>query len=78
MDTPIFEYIKNKRAVFEVRHYIIQQKPVQDKMGVSQFKGVRSSQDGFTSQRSMITEDDAEAMEKNDYIVLGYVKVPLL
>jgi hypothetical protein len=28
MDTSIFEYIKNKRAVFEVRHYIIQQKPV--------------------------------------------------
>ena len=26
----------------------------------------------------MITEDDAEAMDKNDYIVLGFVKVPLI
>ena len=24
MDTKIFEYLKNKRAVFEVRHYIIE------------------------------------------------------
>mmetsp|Transcript_34710 Transcript_34710/g.53262 ORF Transcript_34710/g.53262 Transcript_34710/m.53262 type:complete len:83 (+) Transcript_34710:5266-5514(+) len=24
MDTKIFEYLKNKRAVFEVRHYIVQ------------------------------------------------------
>lgn len=23
MDTNIFEYLKNKRAVFEIRHYII-------------------------------------------------------
>lgn len=23
MDTNIFEYLKNKKAVFEVRHYII-------------------------------------------------------
>lgn len=24
MDTKIFEYLKNKRAIFEVRHYIIE------------------------------------------------------
>ena len=24
MDTKIFEYLKNKRAVFEVRHYIVE------------------------------------------------------
>ncbi len=24
MDTKIFEYLKNKRAVFEIRHYIIE------------------------------------------------------
>ena len=26
MDTKIFEYLKNKRAVFEIRHYIIESK----------------------------------------------------
>jgi hypothetical protein len=26
MDTKIFEYLKNKRAVFEIRHYIVQSK----------------------------------------------------
>jgi len=26
MDTKIFEYLKNKRAVFEVRHYIVESK----------------------------------------------------
>lgn len=24
MDTNIFEYLKNKKAIFEVRHYIIE------------------------------------------------------
>jgi len=24
MDTKIFEYLKNKRAVFEIRHYIVE------------------------------------------------------
>ena len=26
MDTGIFEYLKTKRAVFEIRHYIIERK----------------------------------------------------
>lgn len=26
MDTKIFEYLKNKRAVFEIRHYIVESK----------------------------------------------------
>jgi hypothetical protein len=26
MDTNIFEYLKNKKAVFEIRHYIIERK----------------------------------------------------
>jgi hypothetical protein len=26
MDTGIFEYLKNKKAIFEVRHYIIEKR----------------------------------------------------
>ena len=73
MNTRIFEYLKNKRAVFEVRHYIIQsakQKLNQLRMS-AQWKG-----DNVDLQEDSV--DDQTAMESADYIVLGFVKVPLL
>ena len=33
MDTSIFEYLKNKKAIFEVRHYIIEKKNDLDDTG---------------------------------------------
>ncbi len=30
MDTNIFEYLKNKKAVFEIRHYIIEKKDLEE------------------------------------------------
>jgi hypothetical protein len=33
MDTSIFEYLKNKKAIFEVRHYIIEKKNDFDESG---------------------------------------------
>ena len=33
MDTNIFEYLKNKKAVFEIRHYIIERKGGMDDTG---------------------------------------------
>lgn len=33
MDTNIFEYLKNKKAVFEVRHYIIEKQGYLDDTG---------------------------------------------
>ena len=58
MDTKIFDYLKTKRAVFEVRHYI---------------HGHQSS--GF----DRVSADTLEGqMEGQDFITLGYVRVPLL
>jgi hypothetical protein len=37
MDTSIFEYLKNKRAVFEVRHYIINSDKEQEPKFMSSF-----------------------------------------
>ena len=58
MDTKIFDYLKTKRAVFEVRHYI--NKP----------------QSALNDRVSVNTLDDQ--MEGQDFITLGYVRVPLL
>lgn len=79
MDTKIFEYLKNKRAVFEVRHYIVESKR-------QKVNKLRESQ-AFSGMNSRILDDD-EASEDTiqeedvlgncDYIVIGYVKVPLL
>lgn len=75
MDTKIFEYLKNKRAIFEVRHYIIEsQRQKVTKM--------RESQNDFNQRdfdnESQKTIEDEDAIENCDYIVLGYVRVPLL
>ena len=72
MDTNIFEYLKNKKAVFEVRHYIIEKNL--DDTGRQTFD--------YKSQSSMSQNneenDQAELIKENDFIVLGYVRVPLL
>ena len=58
MDTKIFDYLKNKRAVFEVRHYI--NKP-------------------HSALNDRVSIDNLEdQMEGQDFITLGYVRVPLL
>lgn len=46
MDTKIFDYLKTKRAVFEVRHYL--------------------------------QPNDRESDPSDNYLTLGYVRVPLL
>lgn len=46
MDTKIFDYLKTKRAVFEVRHYL--------------------------------QPNDREGDPRDNYLTLGYVRVPLL
>ena len=56
MDTKIFDYLKTKRAVFEVRHYI-------------------NSQTSALNDRVSVDENQ---MEGEDFITLGYVRVPLL
>ena len=58
MDTKIFDYLKTKRAVFEVRHYI------------------NNPQNAFNDRA--INETLNEDMEGQDFITLGYVRVPLL
>lgn len=61
MDTKIFDYLKTKRAVFEVRHYINSQCQPSDAFND------RASQETLSQQ-----------MEGQDFITLGYVRVPLL
>ena len=55
MDTKIFDYLKTKRAVLEVRHYL----------------------NRHTSSLNERVSCD-EQMEGQDFITLGYVRVPLL
>ena len=57
MDTKIFDYLKSKRAVFEVRHYIL--------------SNIKKNEEFAASVSST-------ADQKNDFITLGYVRVPLL
>ena len=51
MDTKIFEYLKNKRAVFEIRHYIIESKK-------QKMNKLRMNQTGGDDFNSRIFEDD--------------------
>ena len=56
MDTPIFEYLKTKRAVFEIRHYIIDSnKNVYNRGG--KVRKINHS-DGDESNRSDLTEEE--------------------
>ena len=76
MDTSIFEYLKSKKAVFEVRHYIIdaEQRQAQH-VSLSNHKSHST-----VSQVSQHTDEqeEAELLKESDYIVLGQVRVPLL
>ena len=75
MDTKIFEYLKNKRAVFEVRHYILEserQKQARRRQWVDDDVNDR---DDAESQTTVVEED---VLSQADYIVLGHVRVPLL
>ena len=80
MDTKIFEYLKNKRAVFEIRHYIIESK----KQKMKKLRMMNQTGEDFNSR---IFEDDEvsentildeDVIEQCDYITLGFVRVPLL
>ena len=80
MNTKIFEYLKNKRAVFEVRHYIIEsQKQKIDKVRRSAANTAdlndRIQNDEIATERTIL-DDDVES--KCDFLVLGYVRVPLI
>ena len=82
MDTKIFEYLKNKRAVFEVRHYIIEStKQKMNKMRQSRANvvgGDLNERTDFNDDESQQTVADDDVIDKCDYIVLGFVRVPLL
>ena len=75
MNTRIFEYLKNKRAVFEVRHYIIQSAK-QKVTKLRQSANCRGGLDDIVLEEESI--DDKMALASCDYITLGHVKVPLL
>lgn len=77
MDTKIFEYLKNKRAVFEIRHYIVESKRHKVNKLRESFSAVNSRMldDGDVSEDTIQEED---ILEQCDFIVIGYVKVPLL
>lgn len=51
MDTSIFEYLKNKKAVFEIRHYIIEKKDLEETGKVTSDGKSRSNM----SQHSLYT-----------------------
>ena len=79
MDTKIFEYLKNKRAVFEIRHYIVQSKKQKiHTMRQSQVYNTDLNNRLFDENESDGTIIDEDVMSQCDYIVIGYVKVPLL
>ena len=61
MDTKIFDYLKTKRAVFEVRHYI------------------NNPQHHMSALNDRVSLDSLnEQLEGQEFITLGYVRVPLL
>lgn len=64
MDTDIFEYLKTKRAIFEVRHYFTEDEQTFLKLGQSMVEDSEASSDFDTKER--------------DFITLGYAKVPLI
>ena len=80
MDTKIFEYLKNKKAVFEIRHYIVESKrqKVTKIRENESFSGINSRifDENDNGSEGTIQEDDV--LNECDYIVIGYVKVPLL
>ena len=73
MNTKIFEYLKNKRAVFEVRHYIVESSK-------QKTRKMRQSYANTVNDRVEFDDliEDEDVIGNCDYIVLGYVKVPLL
>ena len=62
MDTKIFDYLKSKRAVFEVRHYIMNS----------------GQQRAFTADQQSTSSIEVDELERNDFITIGFVRVPLL
>jgi hypothetical protein len=76
MDTRIFEYLKNKRAVFEVRHYIVESK----KQKISKLRASQSFNERvtFDDEESENTIQDEDVLSQCDFITIGHVKVPLL
>jgi len=82
MDTKIFEYLKNKRAVFEIRHYIIES----NKQKLNKLRQSRTAAAGGElnarllddEEMSEYTIQDEEVLDQCDYIILGFVRVPLL
>jgi hypothetical protein len=79
MDTKIFEYLKNKRAVFEVRHYIVQSKKQKiNKLRESQAYKDEMNNRIFDDDASEHTIADDDVIGQCDYIVIGYVRVPML
>lgn len=76
MDTKIFEYLKNKRAIFEIRHYIVESKKQKiTKLRASQTLDERVV---FDDDESEQTIQDDDVLSQCDFIVIGHVKVPLL
>ena len=73
MDTNIFEYLKNKKAIFEVRHYIIEGRKAPNQPAMATESDQRSQ-----ASSSAEENDEKDLMNECDYIVLGHVRVPLL
>ena len=58
MDTKIFEYLKNKRAVFEIRHYIIEsEKQKMAKIRNNDDVNLRDDFDDVASQNTITDEE---------------------
>jgi hypothetical protein len=82
MDTKIFEYLKNKRAVFEIRHYIIES----NKQKLNKLRQSRTAAAAGELNARLLNDDemseytiqDEEVLDQCDYIILGFVRVPLL
>lgn len=75
MEEKIFDYLKNKKAVFEVRHYIINSQPKDPKY----LSSALLNREQLESHRTDMTEEEEKTvLKENDYIVIGYVRVPLL
>ena len=79
MDTKIFEYLKNKRAVFEVRHYIVEsQRQKLEKLRLSRQMFGDDFNERDSDEESQATVHDDDVLDQCDFIVLGHVRVPLL
>lgn len=78
MDTKIFEYLKNKRAIFEVRHYIVESSKQKINKIRSSYAGDLNNRVFEDDEESEQTVVDDDVLGQCDYLVLGYVRVPLL